>query len=472
MSTPVFKPVRTRFAPSPTGYLHVGGARTALYCWAYARRHGGQFILRIEDTDVERSTPEAVQAILDGMQWLSLNPDEGPFYQMRRMDRYREVIAAMLKSGTAYHCYCTPQQLDAMREEQRARGAKPRYDGRWRPENAQASGLVPPPGLQPVVRFRNPDAGFVTWEDGVKGRISISNDELDDLIIARTDGTPTYNFCVVVDDMDMQISHVIRGDDHINNTPRQINILKALGAAVPAYAHLPMIHGPDGEKLSKRHGAVSVMQYDSDGYLPQALLNYLARLGWSHGNDEIFSMQQLQEWFSLEHCSKSAAQFDFEKLRWINNHYLRLLSGQELAEKVAPRVREEGFSVANGPQLAAVCELLKDRAQTLNELAESVAMFYMDPPDVSAALAEQLSPPVRAALTALEASLPADWNAAALALALKGVVAASGLKMPQIAMPLRLILMGRTDTPSIDKVMAVLGRDCVLQRLGAHLGAP
>lgn len=472
MSTPVFKPVRTRFAPSPTGYLHVGGARTALYCWAYARRHGGQFILRIEDTDVERSTPEAVQAILDGMQWLGLNPDEGPFYQMRRMDRYREVIAAMLKSGTAYHCYCTPQQLDAMREEQRARGAKPRYDGRWRPENAQASGLVPPPGLQPVVRFRNPDAGFVTWEDGVKGRISISNDELDDLIIARTDGTPTYNFCVVVDDMDMQISHVIRGDDHINNTPRQINILKALGAAVPAYAHLPMIHGPDGEKLSKRHGAVSVMQYDSDGYLPQALLNYLARLGWSHGNDEIFSMQQLQEWFSLEHCSKSAAQFDFEKLKWINNHYLRLLSGQELAEKVAPRVREEGFSVANGPQLAAVCELLKDRAQTLNELAESVAMFYMDPPDVSAALAEQLSPPVRAALTALEASLPADWNAAALALALKGVVAASGLKMPQIAMPLRLILMGRTDTPSIDKVMAVLGRDCVLQRLGAHLGAP
>jgi len=441
MSTPVFKPVRTRFAPSPTGYLHVGGARTALYCWAYARRHGGQFILRIEDTDVERSTPEAVQAILDGMQWLSLNPDEGPFYQMRRMDRYREVIAAMLKSGTAYHCYCTPQQLDAMREEQRARGAKPRYDGRWRPENAQASGLAPPPGLQPVVRFRNPDAGFVTWEDGVKGRISISNDELDDLIIARTDGTPTYNFCVVVDDMDMQISHVIRGDDHINNTPRQINILKALGAAVPAYAHLPMIHGPDGEKLSKRHGAVSVMQYDSDGYLPQALLNYLARLGWSHGNDEIFSMQQLQEWFSLEHCSKSAAQFDFEKLRWINNHYLRLLSGQELAEKVAPRVREEGFSVANGPQLAAVCELLKDRAQTLNELAESVAMFYMDPPDVSAALAEQLSPPVRAALTALEASLPADWNAAALALALKGVVAASGLKMPQIVMPLRLILM-------------------------------
>lgn len=472
MSTPVFKPVRTRFAPSPTGYLHVGGARTALYCWAYARRHGGQFILRIEDTDVERSTPEAVQAILDGMQWLGLNPDEGPFYQMRRMDRYREVIAAMLKSGTAYHCYCTPQQLDAMREEQRAKGAKPRYDGRWRPENAQASGLVPPPGLLPVVRFRNPDAGFVTWEDGVKGRISISNDELDDLIIARTDGTPTYNFCVVVDDMDMQISHVIRGDDHINNTPRQINILKALGAAVPAYAHLPMIHGPDGEKLSKRHGAVSVMQYDSDGYLPQALLNYLARLGWSHGNDEIFSMQQLQEWFSLEHCSKSAAQFDFEKLKWINNHYLRLLSGQELAEKVAPRVREEGFSVANGPQLAAVCELLKDRAQTLNELAESVAMFYMDPPDVSAALAEQLSPPVRAALTALEASLPADWNAAALALALKGVVAASGLKMPQIAMPLRLILMGRTDTPSIDKVMAVLGRDCVLQRLGAHLGAP
>ena len=472
MSTPLLKRVRTRFAPSPTGYLHVGGARTALYCWAYARRHGGQFILRIEDTDVERSTPEAVQAILDGMQWLGLTPDEGPFYQMRRMDRYREVIAAMLQLGTAYHCYCTPQQLDVMREEQRARGAKPRYDGRWRPENVKATGLEPPPGLQPVVRFRNPDSGFVTWDDGVKGRISISNEELDDLIIARTDGTPTYNFCVVVDDMDMQISNVIRGDDHINNTPRQINILKALGAEVPAYAHLPMIHGPDGEKLSKRHGAVSVMQYHSDGYLPQALLNYLARLGWSHGNDEIFSMQQLQEWFSLEHCSRSAAQFDFEKLKWINNHYLRQLTAQELAPMVAPRVREEGFSVAKGPELAAVCELLKDRAQTLNELAESIAMFYMDPPDASEALKEQLSPPVRAALTALMTSLPADWSAAALALALKGVLSASGLKMPQIAMPLRLILMGRTDTPSIDKVMAVLGRECVLQRLGAHLGAP
>ena len=472
MSTPLLKRVRTRFAPSPTGYLHVGGARTALYCWAYARRHGGQFILRIEDTDVERSTPEAVQAILDGMQWLGLTPDEGPFYQMQRMDRYREVIAAMLQSGTAYHCYCTPQQLDVMREEQRARGAKPRYDGRWRPENVTATGLEPPPGLQPVVRFRNPDSGFVTWDDGVKGRISISNEELDDLIIARTDGTPTYNFCVVVDDMDMQISNVIRGDDHINNTPRQINILKALGAEVPAYAHLPMIHGPDGEKLSKRHGAVSVMQYHSDGYLPQALLNYLARLGWSHGNDEIFSMQQLQEWFSLEHCSRSAAQFDFEKLKWINNHYLRQLTAQELAPVVAPRVREEGFSVVKGPELAAVCELLKDRAQTLNELAESIAMFYMDPPDASEALKEQLSPPVRAALTALMTSLPADWSAAALALALKGVLSASGLKMPQIAMPLRLILMGRTDTPSIDKVMAVLGRECVLQRLGAHLGAP
>ena len=472
MSTPLLKRVRTRFAPSPTGYLHVGGARTALYCWAYARRHGGQFILRIEDTDVERSTPEAVQAILDGMQWLGLTPDEGPFYQMQRMDRYREVIAAMLQSGTAYHCYCTPQQLDVMREEQRARGAKPRYDGRWRPENVTATGLEPPPGLQPVVRFRNPDSGFVTWDDGVKGRISISNEELDDLIIARTDGTPTYNFCVVVDDMDMQISNVIRGDDHINNTPRQINILKALGAEVPAYAHLPMIHGPDGEKLSKRHGAVSVMQYHSDGYLPQALLNYLARLGWSHGNDEIFSMQQLQEWFSLEHCSRSAAQFDFEKLKWINNHYLRQLTAQELAPMVAPRVREEGLSFAKGPELAAVCELLKDSAQTLNELAESIAMFYMDPPDASEALKEQLSPPVRAALTALMTSLPADWSAAALALALKGVLSASGLKMPQIAMPLRLILMGRTDTPSIDKVMAVLGRECVLQRLGAHLGAP
>jgi glutamyl-tRNA synthetase len=471
MSTATAIPIRTRFAPSPTGYLHVGGARTALYCWAFARHHGGQFILRIEDTDLERSTPEAVKAILDGMAWLGLAPDEGPFYQMARMDRYREVIAQMLAAGTAYHCYATPEELDAMREDQRAKGLKPRYDGRWRPENATLKNLVPPAGVKPVVRFRNPENGAVSWEDGVKGRITISNEELDDLIIARGDGTPTYNFCVVVDDWDMRISHVIRGDDHINNTPRQINILKALGATVPEYAHLPMIHGPDGEKLSKRHGAVSVMQYHEDGYLPQALLNYLARLGWSHGDDEIFSLEQLQTWFTLEHCSKSAAQFDFEKLKWLNNHYLRQMSGAVLAEQIAVRVREEGFSLAAGPSLADVCELLKDRANTLNQLAEEVAMFYVEPPMGSDALTDKMQPGVAEALAGFLESLPEAWDAASLSAAMKSALTTSGLKMPQLAMPLRLMLMGRTDTPSIDKVMAVLGRDTVVARIRQRLTA-
>ena len=283
------RPVRTRFAPSPTGYLHLGGARTALYAWAFARHHGGQFILRIEDTDLERSTPAAVQAILDGMSWLGLAHDEGPFYQTRRMDRYREVISQLLAEGKAYLCYCSPEELETMREEQRARGQKARYDGRWRPENA--AGKTPPEGVRPVVRFRNPDDGAVQWNDLVKGPISIANAEMDDLIIARADGSPTYNFTVVVDDADMQITHVIRGDDHVNNTPRQINILAAIGAPLPLYGHVPMIHGQDGQKLSKRHGAVSVMHYAEAGYLPEAMLNYLARLGWSHGDDELFSRE-------------------------------------------------------------------------------------------------------------------------------------------------------------------------------------
>jgi glutamyl-tRNA synthetase len=459
--------VRTRFAPSPTGFLHVGGARTALYCWAFARHHQGQFILRIEDTDLERSTPEAVQAILDGMDWLGLNPDEGPFYQMQRMDRYREVIAKLIEAGQAYHCYASPSELESMREAQRAAGQKPRYDGRWRPEQAAAAGLTPPAGVTPVVRFRNPDAGFVSWDDGVKGRISISNEELDDLIIARGDGTPTYNFCVVVDDWDMNISHVIRGDDHINNTPRQINILKALGAELPNYAHLPMIHGPDGEKLSKRHGAVSVMQYEEDGYLPEALLNYLARLGWSHGDDEIFSMAQLTEWFSLDHCSKSAAQFDFDKLKWLNNHYLRVRSGEDLAALIAPRMRAEGFVPGVGPALDQVCELLKDRAATLTDLAEEASVFYLEPQPDAAALADRLGGTVPAALKQLAASLPNDLDAPQASALIKTQLAAHGLKMPQLAMALRLVLLGRSETPSIDKVMAVLGREKIQSRIAA-----
>jgi glutamyl-tRNA synthetase len=463
------RPVRTRFAPSPTGYLHVGGARTALYCWAFARHHQGQFILRIEDTDLERSTPEAVQAILDGMRWLGLHPDEGPFYQMQRMDRYKAVLAELVAKGLAYPCYTSPAELDALREDQRARGLKPRYDGRWRPENAARKSLVPPEGVQPVIRFRNPDEGVVSWVDGVKGRISISNEELDDLIIARPDGTPTYNFCVVVDDVDMQISHVIRGDDHINNTPRQINIMKALGAELPEYAHLPMIHGPDGEKLSKRHGAVSVMQYDEDGYLPEALLNYLARLGWSHGDDEIFSMDQLVEWFTLENCSKSAAQFDFDKLKWLNNHYLRLQSGESLAQWVGARLKGQGMPVDSGPDLILVCNLLKDRANTLIELAQSAHMFYEESKPDPAALAERLQGAVPDALRALAQRLPDALDAPQASALMKQVLADFGLKMPQLAMALRLVLMGRTETPSIDQVLCVLGAARVRAAVARHL---
>jgi glutamyl-tRNA synthetase len=453
--------VRTRFAPSPTGDLHVGGARTALYCWAFARRHGGQFILRIEDTDLQRSTPQAVKAILDGMAWLGLTPDEEPVYQTHRMDRYREVIGAMLADGRAYRCYSSPEELDAMRESQRAAGLKPRYDGRWRPENAQSKGLKPEANQPFVIRFRNPDQGVVSWEDGVKGRISIANAELDDLVIARADGSPTYNFCVVVDDMDMAISHVIRGDDHINNTPRQINILKALGALLPQYAHLPMIHGPDGEKLSKRHGAVSVMQYELDGYLPQSLLNYLARLGWSHGDDEIFSMDQFCDWFSLENCSKSAAQFDFDKLKWLNNHYLREAAGEVLKPLIAPRLSLSPEQYSQGPALAQVIDLLKDRASTLNELASLIPGYYVFDFGRPEGLDDMLTPTVVAAIDHLIQELKGlsdqSLEPAQVAASLKTVLASAGLKMPQLAMPLRLILLGRTDTPSIDKVIALLG---------------
>ncbi|MFZ9257241.1 MAG: glutamate--tRNA ligase, partial [Burkholderiaceae bacterium] len=367
--------VRTRFAPSPTGYLHLGGARTALFAWAYARRFGGTFILRIEDTDLERSTPEAVQAIIDGMQWLGLKHDEGPFYQMQRMDRYREVIAQMLVDGAAYHCYCSPEEVEAMRNRQRAAGEKPRYDGTWRPEPGKVLPAVPD-GVKPVVRFRNPLEGDVSWDDAVKGTITISNRELDDLVIARPDGTPTYNFCVVVDDWDMRITHVIRGDDHVNNTPRQINILKALGAQLPVYGHVPMILGADGEKLSKRHGAVSVMEYPAQGYLPEAMLNYLARLGWSHGDDEIFSMAQFCAWFDLDHLTKSPAQFNPEKLAWLNNHYIKHSDNPRLAALVMPQLMRDGAKFEHAPALEEVIALLKDRANTVNELADAMMLFY------------------------------------------------------------------------------------------------
>ena len=461
--------VRTRFAPSPTGYLHIGGARTALFSWAYARKHGGTFILRIEDTDVERSTPEAVQAILDGMNWLGLNYDEGPFYQMQRMPRYREVIQQMLAAGQAYYCYISPAELDAMREAQRARGEKPRYDGTWRPEPGKTLPPVPA-DVKPVVRFKNPTGGVVGWKDLVKGHIEFSNTELDDLIIARADGTPTYNFCVVVDDWDMGITQVIRGDDHVNNTPRQINILKALGATVPRYAHLSMILGDDGTKLSKRHGAVSVMQYDEDGYLPEAVINYLARLGWSHGDDEVFSVAQFCEWFDLDHITPSAAQFNTEKLKWLNNHYIKQTDNDKLAAMVRPRLEARGITVGDTPALAAVVGLYKERISTLNELADAAEVFYIDLHPDAALLDAQLSAEAIPALRELARRFASvTWETAAISAAIKEVIAAHGLKMPKLAMPLRVMLTGQTQTPSVDALVALFPREMVLQRIERNL---
>nr|WP_294841299.1 glutamate--tRNA ligase [uncultured Methylotenera sp.] len=457
--------VRTRFAPSPTGFLHIGGARTALFSWAFAKKHQGDFILRIEDTDVARSTPEAVQAILDGMQWLGLSHDEGPFYQMQRMDRYKEVIQTMLANGSAYYCYCSKEELEALRETQMQQGVKPRYDGRWRPEEGKVL-PAPPQGIPPVIRFKNPKDGNVVWNDLVKGEISIANQELDDLIIARADGTPTYNFCVVVDDWEMGITQVIRGDDHVNNTPRQINMLMALGATIPQYAHLSMILGDDGQKLSKRHGAVSVMQYDDDGYLPEAVLNYLARLGWSHGDDEIFSMQQFCEWFDLDHITPSAAQFNTEKLRWLNAHYIKQADSDYLVNDQTKRLAKLGVQVAKTPNLAAVIELYKERAHTLNELASSIAYFYQKPVIDQAAADKHLTAEIKPAMQKLTAALATvEWQAEAIHHAINDVVTEFQLKFPKVAMPLRLMLTGIAQSPSIDQVMVLLGRDEVTARM-------
>lgn len=462
--------VRTRFAPSPTGYLHLGGARTALYSWAFARHHKGQFILRVEDTDVERSTPEAVQAIMDGMAWLNLDYDEGPFFQMQRMDRYRAMIDKLLEKGDAYLCYCTQEELNQMREKQRENGQRIRYDGTWRPE---AGKVLPTPttDVKPVVRFKNPLSGAVTWDDLVKGPISINNEEMDDLIIARQDGTPTYNFCVVVDDWEMKITHVIRGDDHINNTPRQINILKALGGDQPIYGHIPMILGPDGEKLSKRHGAVSVVQYHEEGFLPDAMINYLARLGWSHGDDELFSREQLIEWFDSTNLSKSAAQFDPEKLKWVNAHYMKQAPKEVLLSDLQTRLEKEGVNAFEGPKLADVLDVVLERASTLVQLRDEAALFYKVP----SVNVEELKPMleeagVRAALAEFNEGLNSvEWNVEALSGLVKTTIKNHGLKMPKLAMPLRLMLTGITQTPSIDKVMNLLGKHTVQTRIAQGL---
>lgn len=455
--------VRTRFAPSPTGYLHIGGARTALFNWLFARHHGGSFVLRIEDTDRERSTEASVQAILDGMAWLGLDADEGPVYQTQRFDRYREVVQQLLDSGHAYRCYTTPEELEAMREAARARGEKPRYDGTWRDSTA-----TPPAGVKPVIRFRNPASGTVLIEDAVKGAIRIDNSELDDLVLQRSDGTPTYNLSVVVDDMDMNITHVIRGDDHVNNTPRQINILSALGAELPVYAHLPMILGEDGKRMSKRHGAVSVTQYRDDGYLPEALLNYLVRLGWSHGDDEFFTIDEMTDLFSLEGVNRSGSVFDRKKLDSISQHHLQTARADRLAEALQPLLAERGIQTASGPRLADVAHVLRERARTLVDMADALGYFYAPPDSYDEKAARKLFVPAAVPLmSALRAKLAAldVWQAEALQAAIQATVDEAGVGFGKVGQPLRLAITGVTASPSTNEVMALLSRDDVLGRI-------
>ncbi|WP_031408319.1 glutamate--tRNA ligase [Thiomonas sp. FB-Cd] len=460
-------PIRTRFAPSPTGFIHLGNIRSALYPWAFARHHGGTFILRVEDTDTERSTQEAVKVIIDSMDWMGLHYDEGPYYQMQRMERYRAVLDQLVEGGHAYPCYMSTSELDALRERQMAGGLKPRYDGTWRPEPGKALPEVPA-GVQPVLRFRTPAQGSVGWDDKVKGRVDFANDELDDLVIARPDGTPTYNFCVVVDDIDMRISHVIRGDDHVNNTPRQIHIFRALGHEPPVYAHLPTVLNEQGDKLSKRNGARSVLQYRDEGYLADAMVNYLARLGWSHGDAEIFTREQFVQWFDLEHLGRSAAQFDGEKLKWVNAHYLRALAPADLAQQVRPFLQRLGLR-EQGVDLAAAATLLRERAHTLLDVAQLCGMFYAEPEPDADLLLQHLTPAARAAILDLRSVLQAlpVWEAPAIAAAMKQILGTHQLKMPQVAMPLRLLVTGRLHTPSLDAVLALFSRDTVMHRLAS-----
>jgi len=457
--------VRTRFAPSPTGFLHVGGARTALFCWLFARRHGGTFILRIEDTDRERSTQASVDAILESMEWLGLDYDEGPFYQTQRFDRYGEYVQRLLDENKAYHCYCTPEELDAMRNEQRAKGLKPRYDGRCRARTGP-----PPAGIDPVVRFKNPVGGNVVIEDLIKGRIVISNDELDDLIIARPDGTPTYNFTVVIDDLEMEITHVIRGDDHVNNTPRQINIFEALGARPPQFAHVPMILGPDGQRLSKRHGAVGVMQFRDDGYLPDALINYLVRLGWSHGDQEIFSREELRELFELSDVNRAASVFDTDKLNWLNQHYIKSADTGLLAKLLEEQLVKIGVDMAAGPDLSVLVDIQRDRAKTLAEMADKSLFAYGDIEEYSEKAARKhLKPAAVEGLKAVRERLAgvAPWESEAIHEAIVGTAEAVGMKLGKLAQPLRVAVTGSDMSPSIDATLLLVGRDRTLARIDA-----
>ena len=457
------KKIRTRFAPSPTGYLHIGGARTALFSYLYARRHGGDFVLRVEDTDLERSTPESVNAILEGMAWLNLEYDEGPFYQTQRFDRYKEIVQQLLATGHAYYCYMPKDELDALREGQMARGEKPRYDGRYRDFNG-----TPPEGVAPVVRFKNPLDGEVVIDDMVRGRVVIRNEELDDLIIARSDGTPTYNLSVVVDDLDMGITHVVRGDDHLNNTPRQINIFRALGATPPVYGHLPMILGPDGAKLSKRHGAVSVMQYHEEGYLPDALLNYLVRLGWSHGDQEVFSREEMVRLFDVTDVNQSASAINPDKLLWLNQHYIKTSDPSYVARFLGWHLGRVDVDPSQGPALEDVVVALRERARTLVEMAQQAACYFRDELSydddaASKHLNAQAEPVLRAVIEALQGV--SDWRGAVLEPVIKDTVKALGIKFPMLAQPMRVALTGSTASPSIDATLALVGRERSLVRL-------
>ena len=461
--------VVTRFAPSPTGFLHIGGARTALFSYLYAKRFGGKFLLRIEDTDRERSTQEAVDAIFEGMAWLGLTSDFGEIYQTKRFDRYAEVIAQMLAAGTAYHCYASREELDAMRAEQQARKEKPRYDGRWRPEAGKVL-PTPPEGVKPVVRFKNPQEGEVVLNDLIKGQIVFSSDELDDLIIARGDGVPTYNFCVVVDDMDMGITHVIRGDDHVNNTPRQINMIKALGATPPQYAHVSMILGSDGAKLSKRHGALGVMEYRAMGFTPDAILDYLVRLGWSHGDQELFTREEMIAKFDFDHVSASPARFDMEKAYWVSHQYLKSADVAAIAPEFDWHLRRQGVDPANGPALSEVIVQQRERCRTLLEMAEKSKFFYADIESYNEKdAAKHLSAKAVPILAGLIEGLGAvgDWQAESIHAAVHAVAEKLALKLGDVAQPIRVAISGAAVSPPIDQTLQLLGRERTLARLKA-----
>ena len=453
----------TRFPPSPTGYLHIGGARTALFNWLYARKMGGEMVLRIEDTDLERSTKEAVEVIISAMEWMGLSWNRGPYFQTRRFDRYRAVMDQLLAQGDAYHCFCSKERLDALRESQRAAGEKPRYD-----HHCRDTGRNPEEGAPSVIRFRNPTEGEVIFDDVVRGRVVVRNEEMDDLIIMRSDGSPTYNFTVVVDDVDMGITHIVRGDDHTNNTPRQINIFHALGAPLPVFAHVPLILGPDGQRLSKRHGAVSVLEYRDMGILPEALLNYLVRLGWSHGDQEIFDLDEMIEYFDIKDINKSAASFDLEKLLWVNQHYIKSVDADRLGNELAKRLHARGIGLCHGPKVGDVVEVMRDRARTLEEMADKVLYLYCDLEGYDHEAAEKhLVAEAAPLLSALAVELESleDWDKTAIKAAIQRVTTDAAVKLPKLAIPLRVALSGNAATPSIDVTVKMVGRARTLSRI-------